>query len=85
MATRHDALFKAVFASPDDAAGLIRPLLPAHAAAAIDWSTLRQLTKRFGSLPATIVDRVCTGTSADLDRWADAVLTAPTLDAVFAA
>lgn len=38
----------------------------------------------FGPLPATFVDRVRAGTATDLDRWADAVLSAPTLDAVFA-
>ena len=46
---------------------------------------LRLLTRRFGPLPTPITDRVRAGTSADLERWADAVLTAPTLEAVFAA
>lgn len=44
---------------------------------------LRQLTRRFGPLPQRVADRVRAGSSADLDRWADAVLTAPSLETVF--
>jgi predicted transposase YdaD len=46
---------------------------------------LRQLEKRFGPLPQATVARVRQGGSRDLERWADAVLTASTLAAVFAA
>ena len=59
MATPHDALFKAIFASPDDAAGLIRPLLPAKAAAAINWSTL-------AVAPGSFVDEALRHRHADL-------------------
>jgi hypothetical protein len=45
---------------------------------------LHQLTRRFGPLPQAAADRVRAGTTADLERWADAVLTAASLDAVFA-
>ncbi len=45
---------------------------------------LRQLTKRFGPPPTAIVERVRTATVPDLDRWTDAILSAETLDAVFA-
>ena len=38
---------------------------------------VRQLTKRFGPLSAA--------TQAQLEHWADAILDAPTLEAVFAA
>lgn len=46
---------------------------------------LRQLTSKFGPLPAEVVDRL---ERADVDRllgWSDRVLTATTLDEVFAA
>jgi flagellar biosynthesis/type III secretory pathway protein FliH len=45
---------------------------------------LHQLTRRFGPLSAEIVTRVRTATTPDLERWADAVLTVPTLERVFA-
>jgi hypothetical protein len=44
---------------------------------------LRQLRKRFGAVPDTAVERVHAAAIEDLDRWADAVLDAPSLDAVF--
>ena len=37
------------------------------------------LTKRFGSLPEGVVARVRVADEADLDRWLDRILTAPTL------
>jgi hypothetical protein len=40
---------------------------------------LKQLTVRFGPLPEDAVQRVQTAGSADLDRWIERVLTAPTL------
>ena len=45
---------------------------------------IRLLGVRFGELPAEIVERVRTGTVEDHDRWAERLLSAPTLDAVFA-
>jgi hypothetical protein len=36
----HDALFKAVFSSTEDARGLLASLLPEEVVAAVDWSTL---------------------------------------------
>ena len=59
VATPHDALFKAIFAAPEDAAGLIRPLLPAKAAAAIDWTTLKVV-------PGSFVDDALRHRHADL-------------------
>jgi predicted transposase YdaD len=40
---------------------------------------LKLLTKRFGSLPQGVVARVGVAEEADLDRWLDRILTAPTL------
>ena len=45
---------------------------------------IRQLGVRFGELPAGIVERIRTGAAEDHDRWAERLLSAPTLDAVFA-
>ena len=45
---------------------------------------LRQLTRRFGTLPDPVAARVRTGTLQELDDWTDRILTAPTLDALFA-
>jgi hypothetical protein len=36
----HDALFKAVFSSPEHARGALRPVMPAAMAEALNWSTL---------------------------------------------
>jgi len=44
---------------------------------------LRQLRKRYGAVPDSVIDRVHAAGIEDLDRWADAVLDAPSLDAVF--
>jgi hypothetical protein len=44
---------------------------------------LRLLTRRFGPLPPEIETRVRGAAIDDLDRWADAVLTAATLAEVF--
>ena len=44
---------------------------------------IRQLGIRFGELPAETVDRVRGGSTQDHDRWAERLLSAPTLDAVF--
>ncbi|MFO0714458.1 MAG: Rpn family recombination-promoting nuclease/putative transposase [Sandaracinus sp.] len=38
--TPHDALFKAVFSSPEHAEAELRAVLPARLARRIDWSTL---------------------------------------------
>jgi len=43
---------------------------------------LRQLTRRFGQLPQAVADRVRAARDADLERWADAVLTANSLEDV---
>lgn len=40
--TPHDALFKATFETPEHAAELLRQILPAPIAIAIDWTTLRR-------------------------------------------
>ena len=43
----------------------------------------RQLQRRFGPLPAAIALRLQRASEADLERWADEVLFADTLAAVF--
>ena len=44
---------------------------------------LRQLTRKFGELPAHVTERVRNGTSEQLEQWADRLLTASQLDEVF--
>ena len=41
------------------------------------------LERRFGTLPTTLQERLNNATEADLDRWTETVLTAPTVDDVF--
>lgn len=43
---------------------------------------LRMLTLRFGELPESVLVRVRSATTDKLDRWADKILTAPSLDEV---
>ncbi|MGF1546422.1 MAG: DUF4351 domain-containing protein [Thiotrichales bacterium] len=43
----------------------------------------RQLTRRFGPLPPTIQTRLALATLAQLETWADNILDAETLEAVF--
>ena len=38
--TPHDALFRAIFSSPENAAGQLRAVLPRQVADGVDWSTL---------------------------------------------
>ena len=45
----------------------------------------RLLTVRFGPLPEAAVERIRNGTAADHERWAERLLTAASLDAVFLA
>ena len=45
---------------------------------------MRLLNRRFGPLPDPVAARVRTGTLQELDDWTDRILTAPTLDALFA-
>jgi hypothetical protein len=44
---------------------------------------LRLLRKRFGDVPDVVAERLQTAGSDDLDRWTDAVLDAPSLEALF--
>lgn len=44
---------------------------------------LRQLNRRFGPLGAAMTQRVSQASAAELERWADAILEARTLDEVF--
>lgn len=46
---------------------------------------LRQLTRRFGSLPADVVARVQQAGTHELEAWADRILDATSLDDVFSA
>jgi predicted transposase YdaD len=43
----------------------------------------KQLERRFGLLPDDIVSKLNNATEMDLERWGRAVLTAPSLEAVF--
>lgn len=43
----------------------------------------RQLTRRFGPLDEAILQRLQQADSVDLERWADNILDARTLDEVF--
>ncbi len=43
----------------------------------------RQLTRRFGPLHPAVAERLAAAGADDLDRWAERLLDAPTLDAVF--
>lgn len=45
----------------------------------------QQLTRRFGPLPDAVGERLGSASIVDLDRWAERVLDAPSLAAVFAA
>ena len=45
---------------------------------------LKQLRLRFGEVPTDITERVRSASVLDLDRWAERVLTAASLDGVFA-
>jgi len=44
----------------------------------------RLLTRRFGPLPAAVLQQLEQAGTDQLERWADNVLDAPTLDDVFA-
>ena len=43
----------------------------------------KQLEHRFGALPAWAIDKLNSAPELDLETWGEAVLTVPTLDAVF--
>jgi Domain of unknown function (DUF4351) len=43
----------------------------------------KQLERRFGELPTWAIDKLNSAAEQDLESWGEAVLTAPTLDAVF--
>ncbi len=43
----------------------------------------KQLARRFGDLPDWVSDKLSNANEQDLEQWGDAVLSAPTLDAVF--
>jgi hypothetical protein len=45
---------------------------------------LRQMARRFGPVPPAVESRVRAATPAELEAWTDRILTAPTLEAVFA-
>lgn len=44
---------------------------------------LRLMHRRYGAVPDAVIDRVHAAGIEDLDQWTDAVLDAPSLDAVF--
>lgn len=44
---------------------------------------LRQLTRRFGTLPNEIQQRLDQASTTELERWADNILDAATLEEVF--
>ena len=41
------------------------------------------LERRFGPLPQAVTDRLVAATEAQLNAWGEAVLSAPSLDAIF--
>lgn len=84
MESPHDTLFQFTFRHGRHAAGWLRSVLPDCVRAAIDWSALGPLQRRFGPLPDHVTARVRAGSEADFDRWTDRVLDAATLAAVFA-
>jgi len=43
----------------------------------------KQLERRFGILPTWATDKLNSAAEQDFESWGEAVLTAPTLDAVF--
>lgn len=45
---------------------------------------LRQLSLRFGMLPGSVTQQVQAASDSDLARWAERVITAASLDEVFA-
>ncbi|MBF0627032.1 MAG: DUF4351 domain-containing protein [Magnetococcales bacterium] len=45
---------------------------------------LRQLTRRFGPLPAIIQEKIAQADSTSLERWGDRLLDAGSLEEVFA-
>lgn len=59
MTYDHDALFKHTYQQPENAASLLRSILPAALAAAIDWDSLQLL-------PGTSVDESLQARHADL-------------------
>jgi len=44
---------------------------------------LRQLTRRFGPLGAPVTEKIRRASPAELEQWADNILEARSLDAVF--
>ncbi|MCK6533005.1 MAG: hypothetical protein L6Q84_08545, partial [Polyangiaceae bacterium] len=44
---------------------------------------LRQMRRKYGRVPAWVAKRLRGAASADLDRWAERVVTEASLDAVF--
>ena len=50
----------------------------------LDGAVLRLLHRRFAPLPPAVEPRLRAASLAELDRWADRILDAATLDAVFA-
>jgi flagellar biosynthesis/type III secretory pathway protein FliH len=43
----------------------------------------KQMERRFGPLPAAITERLAHATQAELDAWGEAILSAPSLAAIF--
>jgi hypothetical protein len=43
----------------------------------------KQLERRFGPLPQAVTERLAAATEAQLEAWGEAVLSAPSLEAVF--
>ncbi|MDR1935115.1 MAG: DUF4351 domain-containing protein [Candidatus Accumulibacter sp.] len=43
----------------------------------------RQLERRFGPLPPAVTERLAGATPAELEGWCEAVLMAPSLEAIF--
>jgi len=48
-----------------------------------NWLLRRQLERRFGVLPEWATEKLSCATEQEQETWREAILTAPTLEAVF--
>lgn len=93
----HDALFRQIFGDPVHAAAVLEDtmltfeqlLRKEEFQKGVEKGQrellLDLLTERFGSLPAAVTQRVARASLQDLKRWGTRILTAASLDDVFAA
>ncbi|EYF06955.1 hypothetical protein [Chondromyces apiculatus] len=75
----HDALFKATFSQVEQAASELKEGRQEGVLEGRRVMLLKQLGARFRTLPDAVVARVNSAGTADLEVWAERVLTAATL------